>query len=37
MDDFNMDVSVQGIIALGFFVILMIPYVIVGLVESGCF
>ena len=37
MDEFKMDASVQGIIAVGFFVMLIIPYVIVGLIETGCF
>lgn len=37
MNEFKMDESVQGIMALGFFVMLIIPYVIVGLIETGCF
>lgn len=37
MDEFKMDAVAQGIMGVGFFVILVIPYIIVGLIETGCF
>ena len=37
MEDFKMDEGTNAIVALVMFALFMIPYVIVGLVETGCF